>query len=126
MTAGEQKVERRRDRRFQVPKRVFVEVRRPHHSKLGEIINISMGGVAFRYLAAKEPSNGSHKLNIFFDEGGFRLNDILLETVTDFGTHKIPYTYITMRRSGVQFSSLTHHQISQLEHFIENYAIGEA
>jgi hypothetical protein len=126
MTADKQNVERRSHQRFQVPKGVFVEVRRPHHSKLGEIINISMGGVAFRYLAAKEPSNGSDKLNIFFDEGGFRLNDILLETVTDLRTHKIPYTYVTMRRSGVQFSSLTHHQISQLEHFIENYAIGEA
>ena len=126
MTADKQNVERRSHQRFQVPKGVFVEVRRPHHSKLGEIINISMGGVAFRYLAAKEPSNGSDKLNIFFDEGGFRLNDILLETVTDLRTHKIPYTYVTMRRSGVQFRSLTHHQISQLEHFIENYAAGEA
>jgi len=130
MTADKQNVERRSHQRFQVPTGVFVEVRRPHDSKLGEIINIGMGGVAFRYLVAKEPPNGSYKLNIFFDEGDFRLNDILLETVTDFGTHKIPHTYVTMRRSGVQFSGLTHHQmhhqISQLEHFIENYAIGEA
>ena len=126
MTGGKQEVERRRDGRFQVPKGVFVEVRRPHHSKLGEIINISMGGVAFRYLATKEPSNGSYKLSIFFDESGFRLNDIFLETVTDFKTHKIPYTSIAMRRSSVQFRRLTHHQISELEHFIAKCAVGEA
>ena len=126
MTAGKQEVERRRDGRFQVPKGVFVEVRRPHHSKLGEIIDISMGGVAFRYLATKEPSHGSYKLSIFFDEAGFRLNDILLETVTDFKTHKIPYTSIAMRRSSVQFRSLSNHQSSQLQRFIENHAIGEA
>jgi c-di-GMP-binding flagellar brake protein YcgR len=126
MSAGKQEVERRRDGRFQVPDGVFVEVRRPSHSKLGEIINISMGGVAFRYLATKKPSNGSYKLDIFFDEGRFRLNDIFLQTVTDFKTHKIPYTSITMRRSSVQFKRLSHHQSSQLEHFIENYAVGEA
>ena len=126
MIAGKQEVERRRDGRFQVPDGVFVEVRRPRHSKLGEIINISMGGVAFRYLATKELSNGSYKLDIFFDEGRFRLNDIFLQTVTDFKTHKIPCTSITMRRSSVQFKRLSHHQSSQLEHFIENYAVGEA
>ena len=126
MTAGKKKVERRRDRRFLVPKGVLVEVRRPNHSRLGEIINISMGGVAFCYLATKEASDGSYKLHIFLDEGGFRLNDILLETVTDFKTHKIPYVPITMRRSSVKFRSLSHHKSSQLEDFIKNYAIGEA
>ena len=126
MTADKLKVERRRDPRFLVPRGVLVEVRRPNHSRLGEIIDISMGGVAFRYFATKEPSNGSYKLHIFLDEGSFRLNDILLETVTDFKTHNIPYTPITMRRGSVKFRRLSSEKSSRLEDFIKNYAIGEA
>ncbi len=124
MTNGKELVERREHRRFEVPIGVFVAFR-PHDTRLGEIIDISMAGLAFRYLATKEPSNGSHKLKIFLTEGDFYLNDVFFETVTDFGTYQIPFTSITMRRSGVQFGELTHNQMSQLKHFIHNHATGQ-
>ncbi|MBW2174204.1 MAG: PilZ domain-containing protein [Deltaproteobacteria bacterium] len=125
MTNRKERVERRKHKRFEIPIGMFVSFR-PHRPRLGEVINISRGGLAFRYYGGKEPSDGSNKLNIFLEEGDFHLNDILSRTVTDFGTYRIPFRSVTMRRSSVQFRSLTHHQISQLEHFIENYAIGEA
>jgi hypothetical protein len=83
-----------------------------------------MGGLAFRYVAMAEPSNGSDRLKIFPAEGDFYLNDVLFETVTDFGTYQIPFTSISMRRSGVQFGELTHDQMSQLEDFICNHTAG--
>jgi hypothetical protein len=97
---------------------------RPHDTRLGQIIDISMGGLAFRYVAMAEPSNGSDRLKIFPAEGDFYLNDVLFETVTDFGTYQIPFTSISMRRSGVQFGELTHDQMSQLEDFICNHTAG--
>ena len=124
MTNEVERVERRKHRRFEVPTGVFVSFR-PHDGKLGEIIDISMGGLAFRYLATSEPSNGSYRLKIFLTESDFCLNDVMFETVSDFGTDQIPFTSVTMRRSGVQFSNMTSRQVSQLERFIDSHAEGE-
>jgi hypothetical protein len=124
MTKRQEMVERRKHKRFQVPIGVFVAFR-PHDSKLGEIIDMSMGGLAFCYLATKEPSNGSYKLDIFLDEAGFHLDDVLFDTVTDFETRQVGFTSVTMRRCGVQFGKLTHDQRSKLEYFIQNHTISE-
>ena len=124
MTKGKEWVERRKPKRFEVPIGAFVAFR-PRDTRLGEIIDISMGGLAFRYLATKEPSNGSCKLKIFLTEGDSYLNDVLFETITDFGTYEIPFTSITMRRSGVQFGELSHNQMSRLQHFVHHYTEGD-
>ncbi len=122
MTNRKEWGERRKHERFEVSKGVFVSFR-PHDNRLGEIVDISMGGLAFRYLATRKPSNGSYRLKIFLAEGNSYLNDVLFETVTDFGTYQIPFTSITMRRSGVQFAELTHHQMSRLKHFIHHHTM---
>jgi hypothetical protein len=117
-------VERRRHSRFQVPEGVFVAFR-PDNGRLGEVIDIGMGGLAFRYLATREPSNGSRRLNMFLTERDFYLNDVQFEAVSDFRTYEIPFTPVTMRRSGVQFGELTNNQTSRLEYFIRNYVISD-
>jgi hypothetical protein len=129
MTNREELVERRKYRRFEIPTGMFVSCR-PHGPKLGEVIDISKGGLAFRYGSGEEPSGGSkelgNKMKIFLEEGSFHLNDVPFRPVADFGTYEeAPFPSVTMRRSSVQFNSLTHHQISQLENFIENCALGE-
>ena len=128
MTDRRKRVERRRHKRFDLPTGVYVSCR-PHGPRLGEVINISRGGLAFRYYgdyADEEPSNDSNKLNIFLEEGNFHLNDVPFRTVTDFGIRQAPFPSVTMRRSNIQFNHLTDLQVSQLQNFIENYAIGEA
>jgi hypothetical protein len=124
MTDTDRRVERRKHGRFQVSGAVFVGFR-PDNSRLGEVIDIGMGGLSFRYLATGEPSNGSRRLNIFLTGRDFHLNDVIFETVSDFRTDEIPFTPVTMRRSGVQFGELTNIQISRLEYFIRNYTISE-
>ena len=124
MTKGKEGVERRKHKRFEVPIGAFVAFR-PRDTRLGEIIDISAGGLAFRYLATKEPLNGSCKLKIFPTEGDSYLNDVLFKTITDFGTYEIPFTSITMRRSGVQFGELTDNQMSQLQRFIHSNTDGD-
>jgi hypothetical protein len=125
MTNRKERVEQRKHKRFEVPIGMFVSFK-PHGAKLGEVINISRGGLAFRYFGGKEPSDGSNKLNIFLEEGGFHLNDVPFRTVTDFGTYQIRFTSVTMRRSGVQFGELTHHQMSRLEGLIQNHTMERA
>ena len=124
MTITHGRIERRRHRRFRVPVGVFVGFR-PDNSRLGEIIDISLTGLSFRYLASGGPANGSRRLNIFLTERGFYLDDLPFETVSDVGTYKIPFTPVSMRRSGVQFEALTEDQISGLKYFIHHFAMSK-
>jgi hypothetical protein len=117
-------VEKRQHKRFQVPKGTFVGLG-PHDTKVGQIIDVGMGGLAFRYVGSEEPSNG--ELDIFLNERDFYLGRVPFRTVTDFEVSSRRDSSATaMRRSGVQFREMKSNQISQLEYFIQNHTLGEA
>jgi len=120
--------ERRKHKRFRVQNGAFAVLTAfswPHSTqKLGQIIDIGMGGLAFSYIASEEPSNGSLELSIFLAENRFHLRNIPFKTISDVETKKVPFSSITMKRSGVQFGELTPNQISQLKYFISNHTIG--
>lgn len=124
MTATKEIVERRRHTRFQVPKSAFVGFG-PYDAKVGQVIDVSTGGLAFRYVGTEEPSNG--ELSIFLAERDFYVGQIPFRTVSDFETAgRTPSTSVALRRSGVRFGKLTDHQTSQLEHFLHSLTLGEA
>ncbi len=124
MSNRNQLAEQRKNKRFQVPKDAFAALR-PDYIKVGQIINISMGGVGFRYLGSEGPANAS-ELDIFLAGRTFYLYKVPFETVWDLVTNEMPFNSINMKVCGLQFGDLTPHQISQLEYFIQDYAIGEA
>ena len=115
-------VERRKYNRFRVPLGMFLSFT-PDDSRLGEVIDISMGGLAYRYLATGKELNRARRLNIFLTEHEFYMNDVVFETVSDFRTWHIRFTPVTVRRSGVQFGALTHSQLSGLQYLIENHTM---
>ena len=121
--------ERRKHKRFRVKNGTFAvlsAISLPHSTqKVGQITDISMGGLAFSYIASEEPSNGSVQLSIFLGGNRFDLREIPFETIWDIETQEVRFRALTMRRSGVQFGKLTPHQISQLKYFIQNYTIVE-
>ncbi len=122
--AGKQVKEKRKHPRFQVPKGTFVSVG-PYDAQVGQIIDMGMGGLAFRYVGRPEPFNG--ELSIFLSERDFYLGRIPFKTVSDCEiAGKGPSSPIAMRRSGVRFRKLTDYQVSQLEYFIQNHTLGEA
>ncbi len=121
----EKHVERRKYTRFRTRNGALIELR-SQRGKLGEIIDISKGGLAFRYIDIGDRPKGSFELDIFLKETGFRLEKMPAKTISDFRTTKyFPFSSTKTRRQGVQFGELTQKQISQLEHFIRNYTTGE-
>jgi len=136
MTADKQNVERRSHQRFQVPAGCFVSLG-PDYTILGQIIDMSLGGVAFRHMGntlCLRPKDESY-LDILLTEGAFSLSKVPVEAISDYEisdvvsnrlVDPIPLSYKGMRRCGLQFGELTRNQKNQLEYFIENYAIGEA
>jgi hypothetical protein len=116
--------EQRKHERFLAPKGAFVGVR-PDFCRLGQIVDICMGGLAFRYIADERCPNASHELEIFLTSGDFMISNIPFRTVSDTETQSVPYTSLSVRRCGVQFGELTHLEMTQLEHFIQNYTTSQ-
>ena len=116
--------EKRRFRRFQAPQNAFAFLR-GQEGKLGQIIDISKGGLAFRYVAHGGQTNGSIQLDIFLANNGFHLEKITFITVSDFEvTVQGLSKSVIMRRCGVQFDELSQNHASRLQYFIENHALG--
>ena len=117
-------VNQRRYARFRVPKDAFAALG-PDYIKVGQIINISMGGLAFRYHGSEGPSNAS-ELDIFLAGRAFYLYKIPFEPVWDFVTEENHSGSTKMKKCGLHFKDLTPQQRSQLEYFIQAYALKEA
>jgi len=117
-------VEQRRQTRFLAREGAFA-VLRDDVSKLGQIIDICGGGLAFRYVAIGNPSNGSYRLDIFLAENGFYLGNLPFKIVSDIEIdHEIPFSSVTVRRLCIQFRELSDMQTSQLKYFIRNHTVG--
>ncbi len=117
-------VERRQHTRFRVRDGGFASLY-PHITVVGQIIDIATDGLAFRYVASENRTNGSATLNILLTDGSFSLEKIPFQTVWDSGTHgDFSLGPITLRHCGVQFGELTHDQKLDLEYFVRFYALG--
>ena len=128
MTNKKEGVERRKHKRFQAPENALV-VFRPRAIKVGLIIDISMGGLTFRYtdMDREEPSKESFELDIILLDSDFRLEKVPFKSQRDVEIHRVPVgpKTMTMRQCTVQFGELTQNQIFQLERFIKDHTQGE-
>jgi Tfp pilus assembly protein PilZ len=117
--AGNQKVlsERRRHKRFQLKVSAFALLNRPF-SDMGEIIDISMGGLSFWYTRDREISKGPLALDILCVDDGFQLAGVPGNTVAE------SILSGDVRRRNVQFTRLTNSQVSQVRYFIRTHAAG--
>jgi hypothetical protein len=94
---------------------------------VGQIVDISPGGLMFFYIAGEDGSHESFKLDIVLAGHRFRLDHIPFKTVSDTDmTEPSAFTPMTMRQQRAQFGMLTDFQQAQLEYFIQNYAKSKA
>ena len=92
----------------------------------GQIIDISMGGLAFRYMANGKRTSGSFLLDILISNDIFYLKKVPVITVSDFYEidEEMLFSVILMRRCGVRFGDLTQSKVSQLKYFIQHHSNG--
>jgi c-di-GMP-binding flagellar brake protein YcgR len=119
-----ERVERRKHQRFQLPTSAFAGLG-PYFGKVGRILDISMGGLAFRYVGLEEP-NGATYIDIFMNDLDFYLRNLQCKTISDFPVVTDGLTTVTLRRRGVEFVKMKPQQMDALKDFIEEHAIGEA
>ncbi|MBW2642034.1 MAG: PilZ domain-containing protein, partial [Deltaproteobacteria bacterium] len=70
MLNAEKIVERREYKRLPVREGVYALIKN-NSSTLGQIKNVSMGGLAFSYIVNEEQMHGSFKVDIFISGQGF-------------------------------------------------------
>lgn len=113
-------VERRKFQRFQLSDDILVF----NESTFGQIINISKGGLAFRFLTSKDTTQDSvFELGILNSSSGFYLENIPCKTITSTDSSPIHPTGSTIiRRNGVQFGELSLEQQQKIEEFLADSA----
>ncbi|MCB2183711.1 MAG: PilZ domain-containing protein [Desulfobulbaceae bacterium] len=112
--------ERRKHKRFIMRDGTYAFLR-PPANKLGQIIDISMSGLAFSYFSTNGASLESAGLDVLADEGVF-LENLPIKTVNDFVLpNEQPFSQITMRRRCVKFKSLSREHKEHLLRVIEKY-----
>ena len=113
--------ERRKYRRFKAVQGAYA-VLGPETSKLGQIKDISMGGLAFKYLADEARSDGAGELDIIIRQDCLCVKNIPIQTVSDFElARENAFSTIRLRQQGVQFVELTSDQTSQLEFILKHH-----
>ncbi len=120
--------ERRKNQRFQVKERVFAFPEQ-HVCELGQILDISRGGLSFRYIDDREPSTaGSFTLDLFMHGNDFCIKKLRVRTASDISLEEDYNSLITpiqLRRRGVQFLDLSEEQLSELNQFLKNCTLSE-
>jgi c-di-GMP-binding flagellar brake protein YcgR len=140
--------ERREHKRYFVKDRVFAVVRSKKHQlkqiknmskgeialallkssplKMGEIIEISRGGLSFSYIENEKKLAAISELDILFAEKDFHLSRLPFKAVEDTAVlDDGPFNALAMKRMTVQFENLSPQQKRKIEHFLSNYTTGE-
>lgn len=114
--------ERRKFKRFKAAQGSYA-VLGPDITKIGQINNISMGGLAFRYLADEARSNGAKELDIIIRQNFLHVKNIPIESIFDLElARENAFSTVRLRQQGVQFGELTSDQTSKLEFILKHHA----
>jgi len=122
----EKSAERRKHRRFRVQDGNFAALS-PGFCILGQIVDISRSGLAFRYVASSAGSHKCAKLKILKADRSFSCDRIPLKTIWDCSTPQdFSLGSLALRHCGVQFGKLGDDQKFDLKYFIENHTTDKA
>ena len=127
METSDALTERRKHKRLQLKGEGVALLRTPSSNStiVGEIMDISIAGVSFRYIAGEEPEDGPSELSLVSADHSFYLGSLPINTISDLEMAKIPFGSVSTRRRGVKFGKLGQNHRFALDHFLRNYTITE-
>ncbi len=96
----------------------------PLYIHMGQIINISKGGLAFRYIDSEDESRESFELDILFAQNSFYFKNAPFKTVWVSGAVSNPsFSPLKTKQQGMQFGKMVPLQIHLLDYFLQKYTI---
>jgi PilZ domain len=118
--------ERRQQKRFKVAEGAFAALV-DQESRLGQIKDISLQGLSFRYIDSNEKLENASELKIILGNRGVYLEKVPFKIISDFKIEsEFSFSAVNMRQIGLEFGTLTEKQKKQLERFIQQHTIAEA
>ncbi len=116
--------EKRRFKRFKGKEGAFAAFIRPNEFiDMGQIQDISMGGLCVRYLSTKEDNQGCSHIKIFGSNDRFiHLDKVQCRIVYDDEVPEGSWEQISTRRCGVEFENMSVKHLSILQDFIDYFA----
>ena len=119
--------ERRTNKRFRPQKLTYVALR-PEFTKLGKVVDISVGGLCFSYMTQAE--NGAESelvldVDLFISGNGYYLPSLACKKVHEvvIDQARTLDSGIHYRRCGVQFLDLTEKQRDQIGRYLEKHTV---
>ncbi|MBT8342564.1 MAG: PilZ domain-containing protein [Desulfatitalea sp.] len=139
-----QKAERRRHKRYSMTNRMIAMVRSDSHQlekihrmskgeiamavikskpqRMGEILEISRGGLSFRHIENDADISQFQELDILFTDDDFHLTRLPFYAVVERDVKSdAPFDVLTMKQLAVQFKPLSDRQQRQLDQLLERY-----
>jgi len=114
-------IERRKHKRFKVKGGAFA-VATPDYNKLGQIKDISQGGLAFQFIEDGEQTKNSLEVEIFSTVDDIYIKKIPVRTVLNFELdNTVSSNSMPMRQLSMKFGKLNHPQKLLLSFFIQKY-----
>ena len=115
-------VERREHKRFNIKEVAFAILRTEEDEELGQVINISSGGLAFHYFVGNRKLQKADRLDVILAENGLHIDDIGFHVVDDYElANELPFSSITKREQRVRFKNLTDGQKAGIDRFIREH-----
>ena len=126
MSATKLSDERRQQKRFIAEEGAFAALV-DQESRLGQIKDISLQGLSFRYIDSQEKLEKADELRIILGHQGLYLDRVPFIKISDFEIEsEFRFSTIKMRQIGLKFGELTPQQKLRLDQFIKHHTIGEA
>jgi len=117
-------MERRKFTRFRVQDDAFAALR-GDFSKVGKIYDISLNGLAFRYLAEKECNDEITHVDIFLSGNGFHLSGVSCTMVYNIKESTSSSLSMLAYRCGLKFEPLKEEQQVKLDLFLNTHTRGK-
>ncbi len=116
-------IERRKHKRYNAKEGAYAAIS-PHSQKLGQIIDISMGGLAFKYIDNSEKPEDRQEQSIFLSSLGYYVGELPFETIEDYEITNYPsFSSMKLRKRRVKFTELSFKQLFDLDHYLKNNVI---
>ena len=123
MVGRKRTVERRKNKRYKAVEGAYAAIS-PNSHKLGQIIDISMGGLSFKYIDTSVEDKENAPLpdeTIFLSSMGYYVGDLPFKTVSDYEVTNAPsFSSMKVRKRHVQFTDLSFKQLFDLDYYLRN------
>ncbi len=125
--------ERRKYKRYKAKDGSFAAINPNNCNIIGQISDISMGGLAFKYIDDSDYDNDYEKKQNYHDKSkhsmllsslNYYVDDINYQTIEDIEVDEnITFSAIKLRKRRIKFNGLTSRQTFDLNFYLEKNAI---